>query len=220
MADARALPRVLPFAVYIAFIFVGDMLTRLGFQPQELRWLYCVKIALVLAVLCWYRRSYGELAWRRPGAAALAASLAVGAVVLVLWINLDAGWMQVGTSAGFDPRNGGRIDWWLVALRLTGAALVVPVMEELFWRSFLLRWIEAADFINVNPAHVRIKAFIVSVILFGFEHNLWLAGVVAGAAYSLLYMRTGKLWTAIFAHAVTNGLLGLWIILTGHWTYW
>jgi membrane protease YdiL (CAAX protease family) len=44
--------------------------------------------------------------------------------------------------------------------------------------------------------------------------------MVAGAAYTLLYMRSGTLWAPTLAHAVTNGLLGAWILATGNWTYW
>ena len=245
MFTPESLPRILPFLVYMAFIFIGDMLARLGWNAGELRWLYGVKIAAVLAVLLYYRRQYSELAGPRQAGPRLAAprqagpssaaprlaqtrstartlgiAVASGVLVLVLWINLDAAWMTIGSSAGFDPRNDGRIDWLLVAVRLFGAALVVPVMEELFWRSFLMRWIDSPAFLQMNPANTRLKAFVVTVVLFGFEHNLWLAGIVAGAVYSLLYMRSQTLWSPILAHAVTNGMLGLWIISTGHWSYW
>ena len=218
--EREALVRVLPFAAYIGFIFIADMLGRLGWTAQDLRWLYAVKIALVAALLLAFRRHYTELAWRPLGARALALAVGVGVVVLVLWVKLDAGWMSIGSSAGFDPRNDGAIDWVMVAVRIAGAALVVPVMEELFWRSFLMRWLESPRFLEMNPAHVKTNAFVATVILFGFEHNLWLAGMVAGAAYSVLYMRSQTLWSPILAHGVTNGLLGVWIIYTGHWTYW
>lgn len=220
MFEREARARVLPFAVYIGFIFIADMLGRAGVGAQELRWLYAVKIAIVLAVLLACRRRYVELQWQAMGWRGAGLAVLSGIVVLVLWIKLDAGWMQVGSSAGFDPRTDGRIDWLLVGLRVAGAALVVPIMEELFWRSFLLRWLASPDFLTVNPASIKVKAFIVTVILFGFEHNLWLAGIVAGAVYSLLYMRSNNLWTAILAHGVTNGLLGAWIVYSGQWTYW
>ncbi|MBA5637126.1 CAAX prenyl protease-related protein [Duganella sp. LX20W] len=220
MFERQTWPRVLPFVTYLAFIAIADGLTRLGVDAAPLRWLYPVKIAVVLALLlaCWSR--YEELRpvrldWR----AALTAVLA-GVVVLVLWINLNAGWMTLGEGAGFDPVTNGKIDWLLVAVRIAGAALVVPVMEELFWRSYLMRWIVAPQFLRVAPAQLGLRSFVVTVVLFGFEHNLWLAGMVAGAVYGLLYLRSGSLWSPILAHGVTNGLLGGWIISTGHWTYW
>ena len=38
----------------------------------------------------------------------------------------------------------------LVAVRWIGATLVVPVMEELFWRSFLMRWFQRTQFETVR----------------------------------------------------------------------
>lgn len=219
--SAPAVARIVPFALYLSFIFIADVLARLGYGADQLRWLYAAKISAVLIALLLYRRHYAELAWRGLSAAGAAAVVAVGLLVFALWIRLDAGWMQLGSSAGFDPRGaGGAINWGLVSLRIAGAALVVPVMEELFWRSFLLRWLQAPGFLTVEAARVGIKALAICAVLFGLEHNLWLAGIVAGLAYSLLYMRTGNLWSAILAHGVTNGVLGGWIVVTGNWHYW
>lgn len=220
MAERAVLPRVAPFLAYLFFIFFADMLGRLGHAPNELRWLYALKIGVVLGLLLYWRRHYTELASFALGARAIAVALLVGTVVFLLWIQLDAGWMSIGKVDGFDPRNDGRIAWSLVLLRIAGAALVVPVMEELFWRSFLLRWLDAADFLARAPRLASARACVASVLLFGIEHNLWLAGMVAGAAYTVLYMRSGSLWSPILAHGVTNGVLGLWIISGGHWNYW
>lgn len=220
MFDRDALPRILPFAIYIFFIFIADLLERVGFSARELRWLYAVKVLVVAAVLLCYRRRYTELAWREWRAVGWWTALATGLAVWVLWINLNADWMQIGSSSGFDPRNAGRLDWLLIAVRVAGAALVVPVMEELFWRSYLMRWLESADFLNIDPALVKTRGFVVTMVLFGFEHSLWLAGIVAGAAYGLLYMRSRNLCSVIVAHGVTNGVLGLWVVATGSWAYW
>jgi CAAX prenyl protease-like protein len=224
MFNRAAWLRILPFAAYLFFIVIGDVLERLGVRQDTLRWLYPAKIALVALLLALFWRQYRELSrefslFHLAPMHALAA-LATGVLVLVLWIALDASWMIVGAPAGFDPRVGGRIDWLLVAIRIAGAALVVPVMEELFWRSFLMRWVDAPDFESVEPSQLSIKSFVITVLLFGVEHNLWLAGIVAGAAYSLLYMRHRNLWSPILAHAVTNGLLGVWVVRTGSWSYW
>lgn len=220
MLDRDAAPRVLPFAVYLLFIIIGDFLGRAGFSADELRALYGLKIAAVLLLLLYFRRRYGELSGWRPGWKNAVISVLAGVLVLVLWINLNAPWMQIGGSAGFDPRTNGAIDWPLACMRVAGAALVVPVMEELFWRSFLLRWLESPQFMGVAPQQVRGGALLVSSVLFGVEHSLWLAGIVAGLVYACLYRRSQSLWAAIVAHGVTNGLLGVWIIVTGQWTYW
>ncbi|CUI08217.1 CAAX prenyl protease-related protein [Massilia sp. P8910] len=220
MFSRSAWARILPFLVYIFFIIAVDVLTRLGVDAKALRWMYALKIGAVLATLAWFRRDYTELHSWRLGAPAAAVAVIVGVVVLVLWVSLNADWMVIGAPDGFNPTTGGRIDWLMVAVRIAGAALVVPVMEELFWRSFLMRWIDSDHFESLDPAQISLKSFVIGVVLFGFEHNLWLAGIVAGAAYSLLYMKQRSLWSSILAHAVTNGLLGLWIVRTGNWTYW
>jgi CAAX prenyl protease-like protein len=233
MLSGAAWARILPFATYVLFIVVGDVLERLGMSPAALRWLYAVRIGAVVLVLAFFWRHYSELRVARlpvdPGAARMHARLgrtgalgavATGVLVLVLWISLNADWMTIGSSSGFDARTGGRIDWPLVLVRIAGAALVVPVIEELFWRSFLMRWIASPDFEKIDPAQVGLKGFIITVVLFGLEHNLWLAGIVAGAAYGLLYARHRSLWSPILAHAVTNGLLGVWVVYGGNWSYW
>jgi CAAX prenyl protease-like protein len=220
MLNRAAWARILPFAAYVFFIIAADMLERLGFAAADLRWLYALKIGVVTLLLACFWREYRELRHTFPGPKGTAVAIAAGVAVLVLWVSLNAGWMIVGSAPGFDPRNGGQVDWALVLVRIAGAALVVPVMEELFWRSFLMRWIEASDFETVDPSRVGLKSLVITVVLFGFEHNLWLAGMVAGAAYSALYMRHRTLWSPILAHAVTNGLLGIWVVATGNWSYW
>ena len=218
--NRAALARILPFFTYMLFIAIAELLARLGWTAAELRWLYGVKVGAVVLVLACFWRDYSELKTFRLAPNGVLAALAVGLVVWALWISLGAGWMTIGASAGFDPTSAGRIDWPLVAMRIAGAALVVPVMEELFWRSYLLRWIDAADFESVEPSQATIKSVVITSVLFGFEHNLWLAGIVAGLAYSALYMRHRTIWSPILAHAVTNGLLGVWVVVTSSWSYW
>lgn len=222
MAEGRstALPRVLPFAVFIAFIALADLLERLGAHATSLRWIYPVKVALVLALLLAWRQHYVELRVA-PTPRDLLLAVAVGALVFLLWLLLDLEWMQLGTPRAFVPAGeDGRVDWPLVAIRAAGATLVVPLMEELFWRSFLLRWLVQRDFLLLRPARASLGAITITVLLFGSEHNLWLAGVVAGLAYTLLYMRSETLWTPILGHAVTNVLLAAWVVATGSWIYW
>jgi CAAX prenyl protease-like protein len=220
MLSRAAWVRILPFLVYLLFIAAADLLGRLGVSEPALRWLYPVKIFAVLVTLVICYREYQELHTLRLSPIWAGIAVLVGVVVFVLWISLSSGWMLIGTPGGFDPRTNGQLDWSLVALRIAGAALVVPVMEELFWRSFLMRWLDNPDFESVAPSRVRLQSVAIASVLFGFEHNLWLAGIVAGVAYSALYMRQRSLWSAIVAHAVTNGVLGVWIVTSSEWTFW
>jgi CAAX prenyl protease-like protein len=114
----------------------------------------------------------------------------------------------------------GRTDFVLASLRLLGFALAVPIAEELFWRSFLLRWVDRKDFLTFDPRQASLRAFAISSALFAAEHSHWFAGLMAGAAYTWVYTRTGNLWVPIVSHAITNGTLGLWILAGSRWTYW
>lgn len=212
--------RILPFGVFIAFLVLGDLLAWLGVARATLLWLYPLQTGAVLALLLVLWRRYDELHRFTLSIPQVLLAAGVGAAVTVLWVLLDASWMIAGSGPGYDPRVDGRIDPLLATLRLGGAALVVPIMEELFWRSFLMRWIERADFRRVDPARIGVKAFVIPTLLFGVEHHLWLAGVIAGAAYGLLYLRHRNLWSPVLGHAVTNGLLGIWVLATGDWAFW
>lgn len=221
MVDRTNLYRIAPFAAYVVFMVIEDALLKFGWEANDLRWLYAVKITVVVGLLWAMRSAYSELRW--PNAAGFrtwGAAIIAGIVVFVAWINMTADWMVMGESVGFDPRNDDEVDWIFVAVRIAGAALVVPIMEELFWRSFLMRWIQHPNFLSVDPAQVGIKALAIAALLFAIAHSLWFAGLFAGIVYSLLYMRSGTLWSPILAHAVTNGILGVWIVVTGNWGFW
>lgn len=216
-----ALARCIPFFVFMA------LLALRGYLPSDLgvdaRWIYGLQTLVVAGLLAHYWRDYGELVRQNlPEAREAGWAVVVGIAVFAIWVQLDAPWMQLGTAtATFVPLDGnGQLIWPLVVLRLAGAALVVPVMEELFWRSFLMRWVQHPGFERVDPQTVGLRAVVASTFVFTLAHTLWLAAIVAGLAYAWLYRRTGKLWTAVIAHAVTNGLLGVWVIATGRWEFW
>ena len=218
-----AITRVAPFAAFMVLLAARGALPADGSWGLDPRWVYALTVGVVGGLLAWLWREYGELvAQTWPSLSELALAVLVGVVVFVLWIQLNAPWMKIGTpTATFLPLSDlGEPVWPLVAVRWVGAALVVPVMEELFWRSFLMRWIENAQFERVPPQRVGLKAIVLSTFIFTLAHTLWLAAVIAGLAYAWLYVRTGKLWVPVIAHAVTNGVLGAWVIATGQWAYW
>lgn len=213
--------RTLPFGLYIALLVLEGLLPD-WLPGFDVRWLYPVKAGLVALALVLLWRHYTELRTWGLSSVHLLLSVGVGVAVLVFWVNLDASWMLLDEPGeGYDPTDeAGRIDWLLVAFRIAGAMLVVPVMEELFWRSFILRWVQQHDFMNLNPARIGLKTLLITSALFAVEHLQWLAGLIAGLAYGWLYIRTRTLWAPIIAHAVTNGALGAYVVATGRWSFW
>ena len=218
---ARA--RVIPFAAFMVLLAARGAMPEDGSWGIDPRWLYGLTVLIVGGLLAWFWREYGELVLQTlPTLAEAALAVAVGLIVFGLWIHLDAAWMRLGEpSAGFVPKDAnGQLLWPLIAVRWVGASLLVPVMEELFWRSFLMRWVQSPQFESVLPQRVGLKAVVLSTFVFMLAHTLWLAAIIAGLAYAWLYIRTGKLWVPVIAHAVTNGVLGVWVLQTQRWEFW
>ena len=213
--------RSLPFALFIGIMALDPFLVPVLPAGFDTRWLYGVRCALVLLAFVFLWRHYTELTDPiRAKGTDWALGLGVGVVVFVLWVKLDFQPLALASGEGFDPRDGGGLNPGLVATRLAGATLLVPVMEELFWRSFLFRWLQHPKFLSIDPANVGVRALLVSSALFATEHRLWFAGLLAGLAYGWLYKRSKNLWVPILAHAVTNGLLGVYVLRTGSWILW
>lgn len=227
LLSPAAWARVIPFVLFMAFLALRGQLTPTSPDAEPAafdgRWVYGLTVLVVGASLVLLRKRYTELGagsgltWQHA-----LLSIVVGLVVFKLWISLTEPWMMLGEpAAGFRPVNAdGELMWGLIVVRWVGAALLVPVMEELFWRSFLMRWVDKPDFEQVDPGSVTVKAIALSTLVFMLAHTLWLGAIVAGLAYALLYRYTRSLWAAVLAHAVTNGVLGVWVVVYGNWNFW
>jgi CAAX prenyl protease-like protein len=101
-----------------------------------------------------------------------------------------------------------------------GSVLVIPVVEELAFRGYLLRRFTSRDFESVAYCNTSWWAVAISSVLFGLLHGRWLAGSLAGLAYALAARRRDQLSDAIVAHAVTNGLLAVYVLATQSWHLW
>ncbi len=175
-------------------------------------WFYGLKVATVGLCLWIFRDVYrGFIA--RVDVVALAAGAAVG----VLWIvtaPADADGGEVGAwIAGQSV--------WLAALWLTiraiGSIVMVPIAEELAFRGLLHRWLISRNFETVDYATFSWLAFVVSSLLFGFMHQRWIAGALAGAVFALLMYRSGRLAEPIAAHMTANAVIIAWAIAAQNW---
>jgi len=147
--------------------------------------------------------------------------IGVGVLVYVLWVRMDWSWAIQGELTGYNPfQEVSGIGWGLAAARVFGATIIVPLMEELFWRSFLIRWVVNPDFEKVAFGTFPLGFFAATVVLSGLEHNLWMAGMIAGVAYNCLYYQTRRLWPCVVAHAITNFILGKHVLATQEWQWW
>jgi CAAX prenyl protease-like protein len=212
---------VAPFVAFVALMGVEHAFAL----PTE--WMYAIRLAIVVAVLGFVSRN----AIPRRATAALA-SAAVGVAVFVIWIAPDVlfgpGYRQhwlftnplMGAAVSSAPE-ALKHNWWFVFLRVLGCTALVPVVEELFWRGWLMRWLANSDFEKVPLGAYVPSAFWIVAILFASEHGpYWEVGLAAGIIYNWWLMRTKSLADCMVAHAVTNGLLSAYVLHTGQWQYW
>lgn len=216
------LPYVAPFAVFMLLLALRGMLEApLRDAGLDARWLYGGQVIAAGLALMIFAPRVTELRQWPHCIEHWALALIVGVIVFGVWINADAGWMRIGEPvATFVGVDGGEVRWDLVLVRCVGAVLLVPVIEEVFWRAFLMRWIDNRDFVTRSPQATTAFALVASSAVFALAHDLWLAGLVAGLAYGWLYMRTRNLWSSIVAHATTNLALAIWVVAGSHWEYW
>lgn len=227
--DGAILHRTLPFALFMAFIAIEESI-RLAFHygwvtlPEITPYyLYPIKTFCVAALLYKYRRTYQELRLKDLSNGITSAAVCVaGVVTFVIWVSLDSPLLVSEAPRGFNPTllADGPIRLLMTMTRVAGAVLIVPLMEELFWRSFLLRYVINADFESVPIGRFTWTSFIVTTVLFGLEHHLFLAGMVAGAIYSIILYKTRSLAQCVLAHAVTNLALASYVLHTGKWNFW
>lgn len=207
-----------PFVVLISLVAAGPYL--------PVRWSYPLRTLATLAAVAIFSRGVLRL---RPSR--WAASAGVGLAVFAIWIAPDLlfpgyrhHWLfqnpLMGTAGGGIPA-AVRHDLLFVVFRAAGSALVVPVVEELFWRAWLMRWLISPRLETVPLGAWSARAFWITALLFASEHGAyWDVGLAAGLIYNGWMLRTRSLADCILAHAVTNACLAAWVIAAGQWQYW
>ena len=208
--------RVAPFAV---FVVLTTMQGQLGEDSRY--WLYLVK-TLVGAWLIWEMRPFvEEMRWRISWEAVV-----VGVAVFAVWVGLDGLYPRLGElDAGWNPNKqfgeGSALAWLYVVVRIAGSSIVVPPLEEAFYRSYVYRVLVKTDFRTMPLGQFHLLSFVVTSSIFGLLHpDRWLAGILCGLAYQWLVIRKNRLGDAMTAHAITNFLLGLWVVWKGAWSFW
>ncbi|MDR3406587.1 MAG: CAAX prenyl protease-related protein [Chthoniobacter sp.] len=197
----------------------GDGRAFWGFsQPQY--WVFPLQ-TLVCSVLLIRGWRFYELGMpRRPLFA-----IGVGVLALLLWIAPQEWLGGPRRMEGFNPEFFGAAGWPYalnLGLRLVRLVVVVPFLEEIFWRGFLLRYLINEDFSRVPIGAFSWRSFSIVTAGFCLEHSLpdWPAAILTGALYNLVAYRTKSLSSCILVHAVTNALLGIYVLKTGQWGFW
>jgi len=220
----RIFAYVAPFALFLLLTSLETQVA--GGYP----WIYAGKIALVAGLWWMLRERYP-----RPSLGGITSAVLVGVIGCVVWIvvselNLEGplrenlpDWLSGGARAAFNPFE--QIEsptarWAFLTMRMIGLAVVVPLIEEVFWRGFLIRYLVADDFEQVPLGKFTPISFAVVTILFATVHPEFLAALLWGAAVNGLLYHTKNLWACVVAHMTTNLLLGIYVVTAGQWQLW
>jgi CAAX prenyl protease-like protein len=220
VSRSQAVPYVAPFVIFLALIGLNHLWPMAALTDE------IVRLAVMLAVLSLVARPAMSFHVGNWGA-----SMLVGVAIFVLWIAPDLLFPQYRSFFLFDNSVVGtarsslteaaRHDGPVLFLRTLRAVAIVPIVEELFWRGWLLRWVINSDFEKVPLGSYSALSFWAVALLFASEHGpYWDVGLVAGIIFNWWMIRTKSLGDLILAHAVANACLSGYVIAAGKWEYW
>jgi CAAX prenyl protease-like protein len=209
-----------PFVTFLALLV---LLRNLPLPDLLGQVVFVLAMALVIYFLAW---PVVDLKVQRLGS-----TLGIGVLVFLIWIapdllssNYRHLWLFDNSIVG-HPTSGlssiAQAQPAVLFFRAVRATLIVPVVEELFWRAWLMRWLISPKFEEVPLGTWSAQSFWIVAVLFASEHgSYWDVGLAAGIVYNWWMLRTRSLGDLILAHAVTNGCLCAYVIAFGKWEYW
>ena len=215
-----------PFGVFMAFLGLISLIKWVAPSASSLwltdpqYWVFPLQTIVCAAVLIifWREYDFGKLSPWPLG-------LAAGLLALAIWISPQ--WLFGATprTEGFNPTTfgaTGALFFMTVAARFARLVIIVPLLEEIFWRGFLMRYLIKEDFTAVRFGSYTALSFFGVAVLFMLGHNPpdYAAAFLTGLIYNGVAIKTKSLWACVLAHAVTNLGLGIYIMATGQWGFW
>ena len=209
--------------VFVGLLAVNLALKKIGnlfWLSSAEYWIYPAQTISCGGLLIWFRREYD---FGRPRHIILIAL--VGVIVFLLWISPQQFLGAPKRSTGFNPdifQASAMAYWTATLLRFLRLVVVVPLVEEIFWRGFLLRFLIDENFDRVRFGTFSWLSFMVVTLAFSLSHSKadWPAALLTGMVYNGVAYRTKSLSSCILTHAITNLFLGLWIMKTKQWGFW
>jgi uncharacterized protein len=229
MTEARKSLLFSPLAARVApfLVFAGLTALQGSFGETGKYWIYVVKTIAALGMLWVVWPVVKEARWSFSVEA-----IGVGVAIFLIWVFLDPYYAKLdrifpklfkaGTTSWnpFEHFGQSSLAWFFVVSRIVGSSIIVPPLEELFYRSFIYRYIIHPNFETVPLKRLHWPAFLAVSAVFGVAHREWFAGILCGAAYQYLTVKHGRLNEAMLAHGVTNLLLACWVVWKGAWQFW
>jgi CAAX prenyl protease-like protein len=213
----------LPIVAFLLLLALNGLLRKVGgpfWLSSPEFWIYPAQTIICGALVLWFWREYELRAPRQ-----IVLTVATAFIVFAFWIAPQEFLGFAPRLDGFNPGtfSGQPVGYrTMVVIRFLRLVVIVPLVEEIFWRGFALRYFIDEKFYAVPLGAFSWFSFAVVTIAFGLSHAQpdWIAALIAGALYNCVAYRTKSLASCVLAHAITNLLLGLWIMKTGQWGFW
>jgi CAAX prenyl protease-like protein len=227
VAGYPQMPLVAPFLTFLLLLSLEHL-----FDPAHKPWLYGLRTFGALYVALLFRRY-----WPPLGKVHLPIAVVVGLVAAFGWVAVhrafaDCSWYPATQLFGRDPTRDqfynpferlgtGPALWAFLVVRIGGAATVVPIVEELFWRAFLLRFlIDWHRFETVPLAKFTWFSFLACSLLSALEHPQWEVGILCWMLYNLLFYWKKSLLCLMVTHGITNLALYVYVVVCQDWVFW
>lgn len=214
-----------PFMAYLVLLGVTQPLPE-AWQPVGI----ILRGVLSLAVVWVFRRHLPP--WGKPH---WGIAIVGGAIVAWGWIagqilSDDLGLpgrlpLYPGEKAVVDPRQAlgaAGLFWSTWWARMLVAVIAVPVVEELFWRAFLLRLlIDWHNFERVPLGAFTWFSFLGTSLLSTLQHpDNWGVSVLCWMAFNAVFYWTRSILCLALLHGMTNLVLYLMVLRVGDWSHW
>ncbi len=217
---------VAPFVLFLLGLALVSVVQKIAGPSDQLLlarpayWIFPLQaiVCAVAVLLFWKNYDFGSQR-------SLPLAVGVGLAVFVLWVSPQALFNQPARTEGFDPTVFAEEPWLYagtVAARFFRLVVVVPLVEEIFWRGFLQRYLIDERFMAVPFGKYTPLSFWGVAGVFMLVHDMpdWPAALATGVIYGWVAVRTKSLLACVVAHAVTNLALGVYIMLTRQWGFW
>lgn len=196
--------RILPFAVFMLTAVVAPALS------QSPALFYPIRVALlaVAVALVWPAIRPALAGLGRVSPAAWLAGAAIGAI----WVAIP---VPPAEAAPYGALSGAAVVLWFL-FRGIGTVLLVPLVEELFFRDYLESRIRGAAPDAPAPLWRVLLAAVVTAGLFAALHDRWAEALLAGLVFSWVARRSGRIVDAVAAHGIANLIVFAVAVLTGN----
>lgn len=244
--DNAAYRHAVPFVLWLGIVLLANMmhLTE-GSETEEIKSLNIVSLPALYAIrtaicvialfICRPWKYYNALNKKN-----ILPAIGIGIGVFFLWVGLETGFFksicpfiaekyelwcvkpfgEMRTPLESTPYAPSVCGFAMTTIRFIGSAFIISIIEEFFWRGYLLRTARTPDFLDIDIGQLHWPSFLIVAAIFAIEHNEVLAGFLCGIIYGLFYIKTRDIWAAAIAHITTNAVLGIYVLATGKYMFW